>query len=62
VRSFLVQQCIAPDSITSKGFGKNDPVADNGTASGTATEQARQHDGVLATPSGVSQSASLTSN
>jgi outer membrane protein OmpA-like peptidoglycan-associated protein len=34
VRSFLVQQGVSPDSITSAGFGKNNPVADNGTASG----------------------------
>ncbi len=61
VRSFLVQQGVAPDSITSKGFGKNDPVADNGTASGR--QQNRRVNMVVSGDAiGVSQSASLTSN
>jgi outer membrane protein OmpA-like peptidoglycan-associated protein len=34
VKDFLVAQGEAQGSISSTGFGKNDPVADNGTASG----------------------------
>jgi outer membrane protein OmpA-like peptidoglycan-associated protein len=34
VQSFLVEQGLAADSITAKGFGKSDPVADNSTAAG----------------------------
>jgi outer membrane protein OmpA-like peptidoglycan-associated protein len=34
VKNFLVAQGVPPNNITSKGFGKNDPVADNSTASG----------------------------
>jgi outer membrane protein OmpA-like peptidoglycan-associated protein len=34
VKDFLVTQGEAQGSISSTGFGKNDPVADNGTASG----------------------------
>ncbi len=33
-RSFLIEQGLAPDSVTSKGFGKTMPVADNTTAAG----------------------------
>ena len=36
VRDFLVAQGVSPNNITSQGFGKNDPVADNSTASGRA--------------------------
>jgi outer membrane protein OmpA-like peptidoglycan-associated protein len=34
VRGYLVQQGLAADSITSRGFGKTSPVADNATAAG----------------------------
>jgi outer membrane protein OmpA-like peptidoglycan-associated protein len=34
VKDFLVTQGVQPDNITSQGFGKNDPVADNGTSAG----------------------------
>ena len=34
VRQFLIAQGVSPNSITSQGFGKNDPVADNATSSG----------------------------
>jgi outer membrane protein OmpA-like peptidoglycan-associated protein len=34
VREYLVQQGLSPDSITSKGMGKADPVASNATAAG----------------------------
>ncbi len=36
VREFLVAQGVSPNNITSQGFGPNDPVADNTTASGRA--------------------------
>ena len=34
VRGYLVQQGLAGDSITARGFGKTSPVADNATAAG----------------------------
>jgi outer membrane protein OmpA-like peptidoglycan-associated protein len=34
VKQFLTAQGVSPNNITSQGFGKNDPVADNSTASG----------------------------
>ena len=34
VRDFLVKQGVSAQSITATGYGKNDPVADNGTAAG----------------------------
>jgi outer membrane protein OmpA-like peptidoglycan-associated protein len=34
VRDYLVGQGIAPENISSKGFGKDDPVASNDTAAG----------------------------
>jgi outer membrane protein OmpA-like peptidoglycan-associated protein len=61
VRSFLVQQGVSPDSITSAGFGKSNPVADNGTASGR--QQNRRVNMVVSGDAiGVSQSVSLTSH
>jgi outer membrane protein OmpA-like peptidoglycan-associated protein len=51
VRSFLVQQGVSPDSITSAGFGKSSPVADNGTASGRQQTQAREYGGLWRLPS-----------
>jgi outer membrane protein OmpA-like peptidoglycan-associated protein len=34
VREFLVSQGLSADTITAKGLGQADPVADNGTAAG----------------------------
>ncbi|MGC2700343.1 MAG: OmpA family protein [Candidatus Acidiferrales bacterium] len=34
VRTFLITQGLSPDSITSKGLGEADPIADNSTAAG----------------------------
>jgi outer membrane protein OmpA-like peptidoglycan-associated protein len=34
VKQFLIAQGVSPNNITSQGFGKNDPVADNSTSSG----------------------------
>jgi len=34
VRSYLVTQGVSGDAVTAKGFGKTEPVADNGTATG----------------------------
>jgi outer membrane protein OmpA-like peptidoglycan-associated protein len=34
VRDFLIQQGLAPDTVTAVGMGKADPVADNSTADG----------------------------
>ena len=36
VKSFLIAQGTDPNSITSAGYGKSNPVADNGTAAGRA--------------------------
>jgi outer membrane protein OmpA-like peptidoglycan-associated protein len=36
VKDFLVAQGVSINNISAAGFGKADPVADNGTASGRA--------------------------
>jgi outer membrane protein OmpA-like peptidoglycan-associated protein len=36
VRDFLVSQGVSMDNISATGYGKSDPVADNGTAAGRA--------------------------
>lgn len=36
VKDFLISQGVSPNNITSQGFGKADPVADNSTAAGRA--------------------------
>ncbi len=36
VKDFLVSQGVSSNNISSQGFGKNNPVADNGTAQGRA--------------------------
>lgn len=36
VKSFLIGQGVQPDNITSTGYGKSNPVADNGTSQGRA--------------------------
>jgi outer membrane protein OmpA-like peptidoglycan-associated protein len=60
VKQFLVAQGVSPDNITSQGFGKNDPVADNSTPSGRA-ENRRVNMVVSGDAIGVSaQSASLS--
>jgi outer membrane protein OmpA-like peptidoglycan-associated protein len=60
VKQFLVAQGVSPDNISSQGFGKNDPVADNSTASGRA-ENRRVNMVVSGDAIGVSsQSASLS--
>ena len=35
-KDFLIKQGVSPDNISSAGYGKSDPVADNGTAGGRA--------------------------
>ncbi len=34
VRQFLITQGLSPDTISSKGLGSANPIADNGTAAG----------------------------
>ncbi len=41
VRDFLIAQGMSPDTITAKGLGQADPVADNSTATGRETESPR---------------------
>jgi len=36
VKDFLIAQGVSQSNISSQGFGKNDPVADNSTSSGRA--------------------------
>jgi outer membrane protein OmpA-like peptidoglycan-associated protein len=36
VKDFLVSQGVQPGNISSQGFGKNDPIADNATSAGRA--------------------------
>jgi outer membrane protein OmpA-like peptidoglycan-associated protein len=60
VKDFLVSQGVPPANISSEGFGKNDPVADNTTASGRAANR-RVNMVVSGDAIGVSpQSAALT--
>jgi outer membrane protein OmpA-like peptidoglycan-associated protein len=60
VKDFLVSQGVQPVNITSAGFGKNDPVADNASVSGRAQNR-RVNMVVSGDAIGVSpQSASLT--
>jgi outer membrane protein OmpA-like peptidoglycan-associated protein len=61
VKDFLVSQGVSPNNITSQGFGKNDPVADNASSSGRA--QNRRVNMVVSGDAigiGESQSASAT--
>jgi outer membrane protein OmpA-like peptidoglycan-associated protein len=61
VKDFLVAQGVSPNNITSQGFGKNDPVADNSSSSGRA--QNRRVNMVVSGDAigiGESQSASAT--
>jgi outer membrane protein OmpA-like peptidoglycan-associated protein len=60
VKDFLVSQGVQPANITSAGFGKSDPVADNTTSSGRA-ENRRVNMVVSGDAIGVApQSASLS--
>jgi outer membrane protein OmpA-like peptidoglycan-associated protein len=60
VKDFLASQGVAQSSMTSEGFGKNDPVADNSTSSGRA-ENRRVNMVVSGDAIGISaQSASLS--
>jgi OOP family OmpA-OmpF porin len=36
VRAYILTKGISPDRVTAKGFGMDDPIADNATASGRA--------------------------
>jgi outer membrane protein OmpA-like peptidoglycan-associated protein len=56
VKDFLVSQGVSQNNITSAGFGKNNPVADNGTSSGRAQNR-RVNMVVSGDAIGVSQSA-----
>jgi len=56
VRDYLVAQSVSDQSVTAKGFGKSDPIADNSTDSGRAQNR-RVELVVSGTPIGVEQSA-----
>jgi len=56
VRDYLVAQSVADQSVSAKGYGKNDPVADNSTDSGRAQNR-RVELVVSGSPIGVTQSA-----
>jgi outer membrane protein OmpA-like peptidoglycan-associated protein len=56
VRDYLVAQSVADQSVTARGFGKNDPIADNSTDSGRAQNR-RVELVVSGAPIGVEQSA-----
>jgi outer membrane protein OmpA-like peptidoglycan-associated protein len=56
VRDFLVTEGVQPGNITAQGFGKNDPVADNGTSAGRAQNR-RVNLVVSGDAIGVAQSA-----
>ena len=59
VKNFLTSQGVPQSNISSAGFGKNSPVADNGTSSGR--QQNRRVNMVVSGDAiGVSQSASLS--
>ena len=59
VKDFLVSQGESQGSISSTGFGKNDPVADNGSVSGRAQNR-RVNLVVSGDAIGVAESASLS--
>jgi outer membrane protein OmpA-like peptidoglycan-associated protein len=59
VKDFLVAQGVSPGNISSAGFGKNDPVADNNSASGRAQNR-RVNMVVSGDAIGVGQNASVT--
>jgi outer membrane protein OmpA-like peptidoglycan-associated protein len=39
VQAFLVEQGVQPESVTSQGYGKADPVADNSTSAGRSANR-----------------------
>jgi outer membrane protein OmpA-like peptidoglycan-associated protein len=59
VKDFLVAQGESQGSVSSEGFGKNDPVADNGTAHGRS-ENRRVNLVVSGEAIGIAESASLS--
>ena len=59
VMSFLVSQGVQQANITAQGFGKSDPVADNGTAAGRAQNR-RVNLVVSGDAIGIQQSAAPT--
>jgi outer membrane protein OmpA-like peptidoglycan-associated protein len=59
VKDFLISQGVSQSNITSQGFGKSNPVADNSTASGRAQNR-RVNMVVSGDAIGVAQSASLS--
>jgi outer membrane protein OmpA-like peptidoglycan-associated protein len=60
VKQFLASQGVSPDKLTSAGFGKNSPVADNATASGRA-ENRRVNMVVSGDAIGVTSASASTS-
>jgi outer membrane protein OmpA-like peptidoglycan-associated protein len=60
VQAFLIGQGVQPDNITSQGYGKADPVADNSTNSGRA-ENRRVELVVSGQSIGVQEQAPTTS-
>jgi outer membrane protein OmpA-like peptidoglycan-associated protein len=61
VKDFLVAQGVSPSNITSQGFGKNDPVADNSTSSGRA-ENRRVNMVVSGDAIGIAESQSASTS
>ncbi len=59
VKDFLISQGVSSANITSQGFGKNNPVADNSTSSGRAQNR-RVNMVVSGDAIGVAQSASVS--
>ena len=59
VKDFLITEGESQGSISSTGFGKNDPVADNGSASGRALNR-RVNLVVSGDAIGIAESATLT--
>jgi outer membrane protein OmpA-like peptidoglycan-associated protein len=57
VKDFLAAQGVPPGNMTSQGFGKNDPVADNSTAAGRSQNR-RVNMVVSGDAIGIGQSAS----
>jgi outer membrane protein OmpA-like peptidoglycan-associated protein len=61
VKDFLVSQGVSINNITAAGYGKNDPVADNGTAAGRAQNR-RVQLVVSGDAIGISQQSGPTAN
>jgi outer membrane protein OmpA-like peptidoglycan-associated protein len=58
VKDFLVTQGVQPDNISSQGFGKNNPVADNASSAGRQLNR-RVNMVVSGDAIGVGQNASV---